>query len=379
MESIPASRLDLPEISPGQIMVRAARQAARPRALVVCTLALVVCWLGWMAIVSVFRPPEAEATPLDVYAERPWDRRELPASGLAGTEALFRRAVPVQALQLAGLARLASVDARLREWTGLLVCFLWALVVWSLPGGLVARWAALGLVRGERPGWSATVGFVGRRWLSYLGAVLLPVTGMVLLAAPGALVGLLGRSGFGLALLAVAWPLYLLGGAALALLAIGLALGWPLLWAAISVEGGDGFDAVSRAYNYVFDSLLRFAGYVLLAGLLGLAGWAAVCVFAAAVLHFAVWAASWGAGVEPLRPALGGAVDADTLGGRGLAFWSAAVQLVAAAYLPSFVFTAGTALYLLLRFQVDGAELDQVHSDEPPGEKLPPFEQLAEP
>jgi hypothetical protein len=49
---------------------------------------------------------------------------------------------------------------------------------------------------------------------------------------------------------------------------------------------------------------------------------------------------------------------------------------VANAYVPSYVLTAGTAVYMLLRFRVDGAELDQLHFDEPPAGALPPVEEL---
>ena len=135
---------------------------------------------------------------------------------------------------------------------------------------------------------------------------------------------------------------------AAAVLVIGLALGWPLLWAAISVDGGDAFDAVSRTYSYVFDSVLRFVGYVALAALVGLAGFVGVSVFAAVTLHLALWTVSWGAGADWLN-----SVGDEPFGLRAITFWSNCVWLVANAYVPSYVLTAGTAVYLLLRFRVD--------------------------
>ena len=80
------------------------------------------------------------------------------------------------------------------------------------------------------------------------------------------------------------------------ILLMGVLLGWPLMWATISVEGTDSFDALNRTYAYVFQRPLRYFFYVIVAALIGWLGWFVVENFAASVIWLASWAASWGAG-----------------------------------------------------------------------------------
>jgi hypothetical protein len=292
------------------------------------------------------------------------------ANGLFGMNVTLPESVPAIVRQTLDFSALLQLNLPAGSWCGLLACLVWGVFVWAWPAAFITRRAALELVREERVGLWATLKFVRRRLASYQGAPWLPAVGLLLITIPAAALGLLARSSFGLALVGLAWPLVLLGSLAAAVLLIGLALGWPLLWAAISIDGGDAFDAVSRTFSYVFDSVLRFAGYVALAALVGLAGFVGVSVLAAVTLHLALWTVSWGAGADWLNTA--GDVP---FGLRAIAFWSNLVWLVANAYVPSYVLTAGTAVYLLLRFRVDGAELDQLHFDEPPAGTAPPVEE----
>ena len=75
------------------------------------------------------------------------------------------------------------------------------------------------------------------------------------------------------------WPLALLAGLIMALLLVGLAVGWPLMWATISVEATDPFDALSRSYSYAFHRPIRYLFYVIVAAVLGLLGWYLVGLF----------------------------------------------------------------------------------------------------
>ncbi len=373
MDPLPPQRLDLPEISAGQLLVRASRLAAGGRALAIASAAALVCGLGWMAIARAMLPAEGDAGIWAAYGSPPWARHALVANGLFGMNVTLPESVPAIVQQTLDFSALLQLDLPAGSWFGLLACLVWGIFVWAWPAAFITRRAALELVREERVGLWATLKFVRGRLASYQGAPWLPAVGLLLITIPAAALGLLGRSSFGLALVGLAWPLVLLGSLAAAVLVIGLALVWPLLWAAISVDGGDAFDAVSRTYSYVFDSVLRFLGYVALAALVGLAGFVGVSVFAAIVIQLALWTVSWGAGGAALQAA----VDSpEGFGAAAIGFWTNLVWLVANAYVPSYVLTAGTAVYLLLRFRVDGAELDQLHFDEPPAGALPPVEEL---
>ena len=109
-----------------------------------------------------------------------------------------------------------------------------------------------------------------------------------------AILGLLLRRDVGVLLVGLVWPLALLAGLVMALLLLGLGFGWPLMWATISTEGTDSFDALSRTYAYVFQRPLRYLFYVLVAGVIGWLGWLLVQTFAGAVISLSFWAAGWG-------------------------------------------------------------------------------------
>ncbi len=136
---------------------------------------------------------------------------------------------------------------RAASLTFLVLAILWAMAVWALFGGAISRVAAVQLAADERIGWVAALRFAASKWLSYFAAPLLPLLGVVLVAIPLAVLGLLVRWNFGVLLAGVLWPLALLGGLVMALLLLGLAFGWPLMWATISTEGTDSFDALSRS------------------------------------------------------------------------------------------------------------------------------------
>ena len=54
----------------------------------------------------------------------------------------------------------------------------------------------------------------------------------------------------------------------MAILLLGALVGWPLMWATVSVEGTDAFDALSRSYAYTYHRPWRLLWYVLFAGFL---------------------------------------------------------------------------------------------------------------
>ena len=99
------------------------------------------------------------------------------------------------------------------------------------------------------------------KWKSYFAAPLFPLLGVLLATVPILCVGVLLRSAISLWIAAVLWPILLLGGLMMAILLLGLLFGWPLMWATISSEGTDSFDALSRSYAYVFQRPLHYLFY----------------------------------------------------------------------------------------------------------------------
>jgi hypothetical protein len=254
---------------------------------------------------------------------------------------------------------------------------LWGLAVWAFFGGAISRIAAVQLACDEQVGWGASLRWAASKWLSYFGAPLFPLAGVVLAVLPLLVAGWIMRLDVGLLLAGLLWPLALVGGLVMALLLLGLIFGWPLMWATISVEGTDTFDALSRAYAYVFQRPLRYLLYAVLAAVLGLLGWLLVENFAAAVIWLGLWGAGWGAGA--LREEAIRSGDLSGMGGGGVAlvgFWAGLVKWLAVGYFYGYFWTASTLIYYLLRRDVDGTEMDEVFLEADQSEKqfnLPPL------
>jgi hypothetical protein len=192
---------------------------------------------------------------------------------------------------------------------------------------------------------------------------------------------------------------------------IGL-VGWPLMVSTVSTEGTDSWEAVSRAYSYVFGRPWQFIWYSVLALVYG----AIVVFFVGFMGSFTIYLAKWGVSQTPFiqradrdpsflfvyaptsfgwRELLleGVTVDGQPLvqngrindelynrylngpspdklswwnkAGAGLVgLWVGLLFLVVLGFGYSFFFSGFTIMYLLLRREVDGAEMDEVYLEE---------------
>jgi hypothetical protein len=248
----------------------------------------------------------------------------------------------------------------------LILCGLLGVAIWAFFGAAICRMAAVQLAADEQVGWGAALRFACRKWPAYFAAPLLPIGGVLLAAIPVVVLGFIMRVNVGLLLGGLLWPLALVAGLFMALLLLGVLFGWPLMWATISAEGTDSFDALSRTYAYVFQRPLHYLFYTVVAGLLGWLGWLLVQNFAAGVVWMAYWAAGWGSGSGQIQSIIG---SGDPLSGVGYAgavlvrFWAGCVKLLAVGYLFSYFWTAAVAIYFLLRREVDATETDEVFLD----------------
>ena len=258
-----------------------------------------------------------------------------------------------------------------------LLCSLWTIAVWTIAAAAITREAAVQLACGERLGWGGTIGYAKSRWKAYAWAPLLPFIGVLLGAAVIAILGLLlMRFNVGLLVAGVLWPLVLAGGFLMTLLLLGLAFGWPLMFATISTEGTDSFDALSRSYAYVFQRPLQLLFYLAVLTAVGLLGWGLVFGFAQTVIAITQGTACWGSGgqfvftADPVPHIVYQFASGNSPGHLGwlgdllIRTWSDCVRLLAVGYLYSYFWVSASAIYLLLRRDVDDTELDEVHLDE---------------
>jgi hypothetical protein len=180
--------------------------------------------------------------------------------------------------------------------------------------------------------------------------------------------------GFGAALAGFTWPLMILLGLAAMWLVGGLMLGFPLMWPTISAErDGDPFEAFSRSYAYVYGKPLHYLFYAIVAALFGALSFIVVLLAVVIVREFGFWALSWGAGGSLAAELRADALDflsgefepARTgilwrIGGTLIALMVAIIESVTSAFRFSYFFCAASAIYLLLRHDVDEKEIDEV-------------------
>jgi len=263
-------------------------------------------------------------------------------------------------------------DIVFRDFVGLLLLGVWSLVVWTFFGGAINRGAVYELATQERLGLGRVIRFLKEKWLWYLAGPVIPLLGVLAVGVPVMVLGLFLRFSVGVVLAALFWPLALAAGFVLALLIVGLVLGWPLLWSGISAEGSDGYDAIGRAYNYTYQRPVHYLFYAVVAGVLGTLGWLLVASVVGAIVYMTYWAASWGGGLATVRelatPSAIGSVR--EFGAAVIRFWTQCVKLAGAGFLVSYFWTAAAGVYLLLRRDCDATELEEVYVEEEP-EPLP--------
>jgi len=220
----------------------------------------------------------------------------------------------------------------------------------------------------------------------FVWALLCPIIPVLILLGVWLLLALMGLVFFNLPVLDVVGALLFILALAIALIAamllIGLVLGAGLMLPALAVEGTDAFDAVSRAYNYVFGRFWRWLAY----NAVGLAFGAVAYLILAALLYFALAVAHHGvsagvfvqaaaaAGPERFHammpePQLG-RFDHQTdpslgLSGRVashvLRVWVFLFLALLGAFAVSFFFSVQSWIYFLLRRVADGTEFDDIY------------------
>src|SRR5262249_14187790 len=151
----------------------------------------------------------------------------------------------------------------------------------------ITRAVVVQLAREEAISLGSAVRHAGKRWKSYFAAPLFPLAAAAAASIPAFFIGLLMR--VSLVIGGLLWPIALLSGLISAIMLVGLSVGWPLMHAAVSTEGSDSFDALSRSYSYVYQRPIHYLFYAGSATILGSLGLLVVKIFAAAVQTLAAW------------------------------------------------------------------------------------------
>jgi hypothetical protein len=369
-ESSTLRRIVWTELFPWLILVRGFRIAIQLRHLVLGAFGVVLTSYGWIFLSWALVPQTPAA-----------DQASHAAAQLAATAGNLR-ANPVSVAFPVGsfptvrnaflspwndlnkpLAELfAGQEIGFRAAAHALLCGLWAIAVWSWFGAAICRSAALQLTTRQIDHLGSTLRFVRRKWRSFAAAPLIPLSGILAMAVPVALLGAFLRWEWPSLLAAGLWPLLLVCGLVMALLMLVLAFAWPLMWANVATEGNDCFEAVARAYDYTLHRPLHYLFYACVASTLGALSWLVVSTVVALVINVTFRAAGWGCGTESLQTMMVGSAE---LGGAGrvsvwlIGFWNSVVQTVGSGFLYAFFWTNSCAIYLLLRRDKDATEMDE--------------------
>jgi hypothetical protein len=373
------------EALPWWILFRAAGTAFAPTVILLALLGSLATWAGWSIADSLKLAGGDAAADAILDAELAGGGGGglvLPAPGgaaLSPAPTPSRQVFPalvgfVERLPtpVSDLVRLLGIPFRpsvsLQQMGGALARLGWFVLVWSIFGTAIARHVALKLIGEESPGLVGSALYGARKWLAAFNSVAFVLLGILALSIPGALLGLLMRTEWGLAFAGAVWPLVLAGAVVLAILAIGLVAGWPLMVGSVGVERGDSFQAISTAFSYLYQRPLHYAFYALVALAVAIPALAAAGLFADATSALALWAASFGMGHDRTAAVLEGmqsaAADAPW-GLKALGFWSRGLESLLGSFGWGYFWSIATAAYMLLRQDVDGTELDEVVIDEP--------------
>ncbi len=396
------------DLCPWLILPRAFSTALNLPLLFLAIVALLITPLGWRVSEFVFQPVKelrAVATSQEFDANialqnvvgfnRNWPgghnvynplNEGATPRGIVGS-LWYTLSEPAMAFNYLTLSfrRLFDVSLSLSQFAYFFFGALWTLLVWGFFGGAITRIAAVQLGREERIGLVEAVRFAARKLGHYVAAPLAPLLLIALLTALIVPVGWILKLDVGVVLAGLIWFLVLSASFIMAILLLGLLFGWPLMWGTISTEGSDALDAVSRSYSYVYQRPLHYLFYAVVALLLGTLVWWLISWFSETVIALSFWSASWGVGRERLNeimtvlmappqgdlppefmPQASGAQPGTALWiGTGLlAFWMGLVRTIAAAVGFAFFWCLTSAVYLLLRRDVDHTEFDEVYVEE---------------
>jgi hypothetical protein len=250
---------------------------------------------------------------------------------------------------------------------------LWALLVWSVIGGALARMTAMQFAKRERISIPQAVRFSSRQTIAYLIAPGLPLGGIGVLLVFNVVLALIGSVPVaGGPILGALWGLVLFISFLMTMMLIGIVAGWPLMIAAISTEDSDGFDGLSRAYGYLVDRPWYTLLLAIVALLAGMVGWFLLNVLMELTVHLASWSIStgyFGTAELQLPDAASTTFHQTRIGTTGetlISFWMTLLAGLLAGYGPSFFFCAVTLIYFLVRKSDDGTELNEVAIFEEP-------------
>lgn len=367
------------EIFPALMLLRVFRSSIRIHALFLSLVATILISQGWHAIAIVCLPeddPIRERIELAVWEPRhvygsPDLALKNTVSGITSSR-VFEPLAQVYERFALPVRELFSPQKSYAQRGYYLLGFGWTLLIGSFFAGVICRTAAFDLAASqERYGVFRAVRYVLARMKSFLGVQLIPIAVLFGMLLPIILLGCFASyvSPFVTSLL---WGFALIWGLLLGMVGLVILAAWPLLWPALAAEESDAFDAIGSSIGYVSQRPFSYFLYVLIAAVVSSAGlilFSMIIQLGMSLLSFGMFAGG-GQDVYSLISASSRLPDKASTGVMN--FWTFLASFLNDAYLFSVFWTSATGVFLLLRYDVDGAELDEIYVDGDENEKPMP-------
>ena len=256
-----------------------------------------------------------------------------------------------------------------------------SLLIWSFIGVAICRVALLKMTRNEPMSLDEAFEFALEKSTAAIGAVGIPLLGVAAMCVPAFFFGLFMGFDLGVLLVGLLWFVVLALAAAMAILLAGLMFGWPLMVASVACEAQNNFDAMTRAYAYTFQRPLNYAMYLLIAMVFGGFCWLVIANLTEGILNLGYWSTSFGttlvSGDDSRMDVVRSLTAPTTVDEEGKVIaadpstplyagqalirgWSWLARSVAAAFIYGLFWCMASAIYLLLRKDVDDTEMDVI-------------------
>jgi hypothetical protein len=234
-----------------------------------------------------------------------------------------------------------------RENPKLLLWLPGVILIWTICGGMICRMVAVRLTLDESEPLGRVLLFLRKRGTSFVSAPLLMLLGILCCFLPVKIAGWMMAVPFLNYVVAILFPIPFVFACLTIFMALVLTVGCMLLFAAVSTDGSDGFDAISRMFSYVCQRPLHYLLYWICCIILGWLGFVLIefPVFAAIQLCWKTVPADFEFFVT---------------------FWAGLFTLIPFAFIYSWFWTSSVAIYLVLRRSVDATPFSEVYRVVPP-------------
>ena len=278
---------------------------------------------------------------------------------------------------VASIVRLPVVLAKYLWTTDKLFLFIfgpWFIFIWCIFSTMICRSAACDFTVNQQIPWTEALAFSLRRWMNTVGSFALPstviISGLVALGLGGLLFHVPVLNIFA----ALLYGLALFGGFIIVSIIILSILGSVLFIPAVAVESADATDALARGFSYVKNRPLHFVLYMLLAIIIGLIAMTIVGYLAQLTLDLTstgaqLFTTSQLADYAAKPPASAFSTSSPpppiSTGTPGVAaailsWWGTVVGAVVTGFIISYLCSAQTVIYFLMRKATDDQALDEI-------------------